>query len=650
MVEYKNYARNSLQTRLDRSRRYRSRGGGGHNDAGSVGDASVASVDNVAAVSTTFTSVNQSVKSKDAPVTQKHVKADCISKALRTDDSTSSARDDVSQHSASLSVGESGKSISRRQRLALKSYRHKGSDTETSYPTKAAAPARDIETGAEKNISRTQENPVKANAPTSILTQTSATQQTMKQEATNATPSTINTDSQDNLASEIQQPNRYFHSPKHSLNSPCESMAYQTSAMEEECDEEDQATMNRSSSSINYSNSSGRNNTPSALHSWKQREQREKTTETGKNPVSRGNRVVVTPKTFQGQPGMKSGSNDSYQPSWSGNNMQMDNHKPKKSLPTGISCASPPQTMKKPAPSVLVAPHLRKTAHLSPSYQRQSTGGNSASPHHERFSQPRSPDGSMYKNILKPVRKDRDGTSNPTEKAAFGGVIETPKSIKVSSLLASFDSHQNQPLMPMNSKDPRIRQSLPHSGLYTTPKKASHKSDAQEVSKKDNKFVNEESRQVVFHPPGRHSFSSARSSVHQYPPDAESVQSIDSTSIRSSQTNSSSPSKGGVAEKYRNVTGRVMKGEHSEVFAIEECHEEDQQKEDSHGQVTERVQQYYKASWKVQTNDFDDEKKCSDSIQSDNETLSPRQSVLSSWNQKYREQAQSVSRPEKQEI
>ena len=70
--------------------------------------------------------------------------------------------------------------------------------------------------------------------------------------------------------------------------------------------------------------------------------------------------------------------------------------------------------------------------------------------------------GSMYKNLLKPIHIDTGVNEACHIKEAFGGVIETPKKTSVSSLHALFDSQKPAPLlMPMNSTDPRVRHSLP---------------------------------------------------------------------------------------------------------------------------------------------------------------------------------------------
>jgi hypothetical protein len=87
------------------------------------------------------------------------------------------------------------------------------------------------------------------------------------------------------------------------------------------------------------------------------------------------------------------------------------------------------------------------------------------------------------------------------------------------------------------------------------------------------------------------------------------------------------------------VTGRVTE---ENVSAPSE--QESASKTNSH--VPERTQQYYKASWRVQTNDLggDDDKLVAVVASPDNpDSLSPRQTVLSSWNQKYQEEKQKTS-------
>jgi len=78
---------------------------------------------------------------------------------------------------------------------------------------------------------------------------------------------------------------------------------------------------------------------------------------------------------------------------------------------------------------------------------------------------------SMYQNRLRPVHPPPsadDSASEAHEKEAYGAIIETPKKSSVSSLHAMFDSQNAVPLMPMNSTNARVRQSLPP-GTPTTP-------------------------------------------------------------------------------------------------------------------------------------------------------------------------------------
>ncbi|OEU13655.1 hypothetical protein FRACYDRAFT_241999 [Fragilariopsis cylindrus CCMP1102] len=67
--------------------------------------------------------------------------------------------------------------------------------------------------------------------------------------------------------------------------------------------------------------------------------------------------------------------------------------------------------------------------------------------------------GCMYKNLLKPRQKEPVKGSH--EREAFGAIIETPQKASVTSLHAMFDSPTTTPLMPMNSTDSRVRHSLP---------------------------------------------------------------------------------------------------------------------------------------------------------------------------------------------
>lgn len=80
--------------------------------------------------------------------------------------------------------------------------------------------------------------------------------------------------------------------------------------------------------------------------------------------------------------------------------------------------------------------------------------------------------GHMYKNVLKPIRQKE--TPIQSDKPDYSSYIETPEKASVSSLRASFDSAKNQPLMPMNSPDPRIRHSLPISNSYNSNNNRKH--------------------------------------------------------------------------------------------------------------------------------------------------------------------------------
>lgn len=61
---------------------------------------------------------------------------------------------------------------------------------------------------------------------------------------------------------------------------------------------------------------------------------------------------------------------------------------------------------------------------------------------------------------LRPAGTSTQAKPN-TESNAYGATIETPEVVSVASLKASFNSRgSNQPIMPMNSTDPRVRQKM----------------------------------------------------------------------------------------------------------------------------------------------------------------------------------------------
>ncbi|KAG7364210.1 hypothetical protein IV203_037412 [Nitzschia inconspicua] len=642
MVEHKNYGRNSLQSRLERSRRYRSRGGS-HNDAVSVGDASVTSIDNASVKLDSIDPTDQS--QNDTSVVQDQVgtsftttkeRAGCEANTAQKTENASQAKDS--------SFAGIQKPPSRRLRLAHKSYKPKRTSMPQSPPANATVAQGSVcSDDDDRQTNEVEDNGVNTRVASPLKSVDKFPQAELPKKIS---PVSIQTEVQD-LGPDAHQPLRHFPSPKHQVSSPCESMAYQqANAMDEVEENQDHAVVVQRSSTKRVPVSSGGNHGPSALQSWKQREQKECKVEAlaspATDPRTRGNRVVVVPKTVQGQPPiMKYGSNNQIRHSFTGSVTQMEKTKP---VQTKSSNDWSPTTnlahKRSPSSSAPVATHLRQNQH-SPSYQqRQSFGGNTSSPYHDRTSPSRPADGSMYKNLLKPVRRDRDDNSNPTEKVAFGGVIETPKSVTVSSLLASFDSHQNQPLMPMNSKDPRVRHSLPLPSPLIGSKKTSHASPIQPQRKRDCE-QDEPRRQVVVRPSGKSMLESTKvvnAFVNELD-DVETVRSNESAShpIGPTQKSLSSPSKGGVAQRYKAVTGRNDADEESQLPVDEE------RRSSSAKKNNDRTHQYYRAAWRVQTNDFDEERKNQDSTRNDEASLSPRQSVLSSWNQRYKNQVQTSS-------
>jgi hypothetical protein len=351
----------------------------------------------------------------------------------------------------------------------------------------------------------------------------------------------------------------------------------------------------------------------------------------------------VIPKVAHGLTGAKHGSNTSYRRSLGETGKDTDTTDQMLSTKSKDSREGQVYMAGKSTQSVQVLTGQRQTPQSTQHHrQRHSTGGANTVLYDHRSSKSHPTEGNMYKNVLKPVRRETDGSTNPTQEPAFGGVIETPKRVTVSSLLASFDSRKNQPLMPMNSTDPRVRHSLPFPGGASVPKKTNHDLSGKVKQKRDGEPV-EQSRKVVYCPPTRNSISTSKKTAVNplQPVDPDIVRSEEnlSHSLNSVQLEITSPTRKGVAERYRTVTGR----NNQEPEPEPENHLEDDEVENHKTKKMYRTHRYYKASWRVQTHDFDEEKKNSDATDSDRGTLSPRQSVLSSWNQRYREQIQAPS-------
>jgi hypothetical protein len=199
--------------------------------------------------------------------------------------------------------------------------------------------------------------------------------------------------------------------------------------------------------------------------------------------------------------------------------------------------------------------------------------------------------GCMYKNLLKPIQKEP--VNNSHEREAFGAIIETPQKASVTSLHAMFDSPKTTPLMPMNSTDSRVRHSLPRNA-------------------------------------------------------------------------SSSVKTGGVASRYRSVTGRSNsmqpsleenRPDTSSETVDDKSNEHNPKYEQTQQTSPNKVHQYYKAAVRVQVQNDTIIKE--EQISKEASTMTPRnddtsvptvysegprspqrQSVISSWNQKYRGEKQ----------
>jgi hypothetical protein len=623
MVEYKKYTRNSLQNRLERSRRHRSRGGN-HHDGVSIGDESIASVDNA---STASASIDPTIQSKH----EDSIKRDSIRKvSIKAD----AIREDIPNLADSASPLGQDVHFSRRQRLTQRSLKSKRTGPPQSPPTQVEArinvnsseikmsqnlqrPVSTVQVASSQAVARNifRADAVKKSAPEKIQTQEPQEPKDLDQDA----PS-----------------RRQFQSPKHQIASPCESVAYQASAMEEDCEMREKTRAVVHPPSRKRTETLFSNRGASALQNWKQRERKEHKLES-----SAGTSTPV-PKIVHGLAGDRYGSSTSCRRSVGRTGQETDTTEQVSSRKTKDSGQTPMHVTSKSTLTVKESTCVRQPSQtLQLHCQRKSTGGNNTASSYPRSSPSHQAEGSLYKNILKPVSKDPpvDGSSNPTQETAFGGVIETPKRVKVSSLLASFDSRQNQPLMPMNCGDPRVRHSLPFG--YSVRKKSSNDLPRQAQQQHDVDQV-EQSRKVVC-TPRRSSISiSNQIAVSPHPPvavDKKTVQSTESAShnLKSAQSEISSPTREGVAERYKSVTGRSNQEPEPEI------HMEDDEVENIKTKKLHRTKQYYKASWRVHTNDFDEEKKFSEAADRDRGTLSPRQSVLSSWNQRYQKQVQASS-------
>ena len=128
MVECNKSSRNSLQTRLERSRRFRSRRGN-HHDAVSVGDESATSMDNA---SITSASIDPSIQSKNE---------DSIKRESAKEEPTDPSPGDTPNLANSGSDLSQDKHFSRRQRLTQRSLKNMRTGLPQSPPPKTEAPA-----------------------------------------------------------------------------------------------------------------------------------------------------------------------------------------------------------------------------------------------------------------------------------------------------------------------------------------------------------------------------------------------------------------------------------------------------------------------------------------------------------------------------
>jgi hypothetical protein len=690
MVDHESGTRNSLQHRLERSRRYRNRGTAAHNDSHSVGgDSSVVSTDNA------------SVVSGPSSMASKMKRHDAVKETT-----SSSVPDNASVRSQSSIIMTVDKAASRRQRLIQKSLKNKHLERQNPPVKNSGVPtATDDGAALKSNDAMRQES-----EPMSFETKTvaNAVMASTKPEA----PSPVQTEARD-AESDMQASRLYqspkYQSPKHQAASPCESVMYQTNEMVESDARSEGA--NHPEDEINYAKIPVAKSSPDtalcAGKRWQRPELREQmgnkalgasdsimekkpravvVTPTKKFPSLRPaseskiysragltGKILSTnqpaqqyPKTAQSPtitvapstPSRAEAVGRDYRAKYDSQHQQPrltptrnSKHSEPYSVPWKkpmVAHSSTPVSHKIPQPIVTGSSSCVKQ---SPSFvgrvpnQRNSVGGFFASCNQEgSVTAPcHSNDGSMYKDILRPVRRDRGESANPTQKVAYGGVIETPKSVKVSSLRASFDNPQNQPIMPMNSKDPRVCHSLPLPSADHS--KTQKKHGAVKESTVDTLFHHQYChrdqkdhclQQTQSLP--EHTIEESQTLNHMTLPKID----IDSSPVKSEAPNTpvssvspsirsgpSSPIRG-VAEKYRASTGRSVV-DHEQESTVKPEHEAEIE-DNSHIVPSQRVQKYYKATWRVHTNDF-----AVEAEQENDNSQSPRQSVLSSWNRKFQE-------------
>ena len=235
--------------------------------------------------------------------------------------------------------------------------------------------------------------------------------------------------------------------------------------------------------------------------------------------------------------------------------------------------------------------------------------------------------GSMYKNLLKPVQKETEVIKKPHEKEAYGAIIETPQKSSVSSLHALFDSQNAVPILPMNGTNPCVR----HTGLPLA------------VKGKGQKSISTENASASPPPSpsmGRHNLTAQLGGCGATVPSP----SIKTVGLASRNPSVVGRSNGQPAVEERTKPVKVDSA-NNENSTVSKCGPTQQK--------SPKVHQYYKAALRVQNNAFlcgKNERNISEDISivaprndessilsADSEVDSPTRPVLSSLSQKYQD-------------
>lgn len=515
MAEPKSPSRTSLQERLERSRRHKkwisetTSGGGGTADsvANAIGPQPDSKPKPVHG-SPTWTRETNGSTLKDAEVSAEVMDASSSSRACNEVPAVAVISDSASVHSYSTAASRETLAF-RRQRILNSKRGGSGGSSKTAGPTDPLSPKTSTSTSrtsypvqgevekdtcvpnaAEEAPAPMQPSPVALDTETPPMRRwTNNSRNQPKVHPVVVIPSPSQTSNKGSSFSKDELRHQQHMKYPKQATSPCESMMYQASAMEDgiedapHSDGDDPPTVAQarappqSKPNHQYQQQSMPSVSATFLH-WQQREKRElqgrpssassqphhiATTKSNTNSRQQGLRLHLarvpseTPTTADEMQSLSSEKN-------SPGTLEVQKQPSSPAYGSPHFHPSHPlhqlQQSEKTRPlsgrQLVVVSHQMQSHSYRP--QRHSSGGQS---HSQPIPAINSDGTTNYKQLLKPVRRDRRSGDGSHQKSAFGAVIETPKKASVSNLRASFDSRgSHQPIMPMNSSDPRIRNSL----------------------------------------------------------------------------------------------------------------------------------------------------------------------------------------------